>query len=185
MSELSLPVLLAHLKLEFPDFKIVPKTQSRLMMWIGMFLWVLGNKKFMTEYVTTIGTTVYVHSLWDQKQDVHKALVLRHERIHMRQAKRYGLFWFSFLYLLVFFPLGLAWFRAHFEKEAYKETMRGTYWLGGTYALTNPTFKAFILSQFLTPAYGWMWPFRKSMELWYDETVADILIEEARPAARS
>ena len=35
------------------------------------------------------------------------------------------------------------------------------------------------MSQFTTPAYGWMWPFRETVEGWYDEAVERVLRERA------
>lgn len=178
MSELILEPLVADIKKEFPNFKLVPKSESTFMKVLAFLLRIIGNKTFMESYITTINTTVYTHAGWDASKESSKAAILRHERVHMRQARKYTFPLYAFLYLLFPLPLGLAWFRAKFEMEAYKESMRATYWLGGLPALQRNTYKEYILSQFLTGVYGWMWPFRHSMEVWYAKTCIDILVEE-------
>jgi hypothetical protein len=95
-------------------------------------------------------------------------VTLRHELIHLRQFRRYTLFGMAFLYLLVPLPLGLAWFRARFEWEAYRESIRAAAELHGRAHVEAPAFRERILGQFTSGAYGWMWPFRGQLERWYD-----------------
>jgi hypothetical protein len=65
-------------------------------------------------------------------------------------------------------PLGLAWFRARFEWEGYAETIRAVAELDGRARVEAPAFRAGIVGQFTSGAYGWMWPFRRTVEGWYD-----------------
>ena len=119
--------ILTETKLEFPDFEIIEKKDSTLMKVIDVCLKVitLGQmNKFMTGFITTLGQKVYVTDSWKQGSLIRQTEILRHERIHMRQAKKYGRFLFSFLYLMVPLPAGLAYFRKKFEQEAYEESMR-------------------------------------------------------------
>jgi hypothetical protein len=132
---------------------------------------------FMTSFTTTIGYTVYVPTLWDLKDEAHRMVTLSHERIHMRQRQKYGSILFSFLYLLVFFPAGLAYFRAKFEKEAYAESMRAMIrYIPHTTVdtLRNRLVVRSAVKHFTSSQYLWMWPFEKSVEKWYLEEVQKI-----------
>jgi hypothetical protein len=31
-----------------------------------------------------------------------------------------------------------------------------------------------VIEQFTGPSYGWMWPFRRSVERWYDDVLATL-----------
>lgn len=163
---------------EFPDFKIVYKDESWFMGLLGTLLLIVtfGNQNtFMTDFITTIGYTVYVPRAWGMMQETQRTSVLRHERVHMRQRRKYTMPLYTFLYIVPFFPLGLAYFRARFEWEAYTETMRAAFETNGIRILQSPKYKEQIVSYFITGAYGWMWPFRGTVERWYEETVAQIL----------
>lgn len=169
--------LLVEIKKEFSDFDVVVKTDSILMKVIDVCLRILTlnrMNKFMTRFITTLGNTVYVPADWEQHSLVGKVEILRHERIHMRQAKKYGKFLFSFLYLMVPLPGGLAYFRKKFEMEAYEESLTTLHKYLGIKAFT-PALKEFYVSQFVSANYFWMWPFRKNVEAWYDDVVKKIL----------
>lgn len=172
--------LVESVTVEFPDFKLVWKRDSTFMKAIDLGLRILTfgqMRQFMTSFITTIGTTMYVHSGWDTLTESEKMIVLRHERVHMRQSKRYGFLLFSFLYLFFPLPLFLSYFRAKFEKEAYEETLRAVrdYVPNWALVIQLPTFRESILKHFTTAEYAWMWPFRKSLERWYDGAVAELL----------
>ena len=169
--------LLVEIKSEFSDFEIVEKEKSVLMKFIDAALKIItfGQMKFfMTNFITTIGNKVYVPGSWEDATATSKAEIIRHERVHMRQAKKYGRFLFSVLYLLVPLPSGLAYFRKKFEQEAYEESLRALYEYHGEKAFT-PALKERMIAHFTTAQYFWMWPFRKSVEAWYDEAVKKIL----------
>ncbi len=169
--------VMAETKSEFPDFKVVPKAGSGLMKFINAFLLAVSfgqMKSFMTGFATTIGTTVYVHPGWETKSDADKAILLRHERVHMRQARRLTRPLFSLLYLLVFLPGGLAWFRARFEMEAYEETVRATYETYGRSHVFSKAFRDKIARNFTGPAYLWMWPFPKTVDRWVLDAVEKV-----------
>lgn len=154
---------------EFPDFKVVPKSESSLMKAVNALLLVVSFgqiKQFMTSFTTTIGTTVYVTENWKVSTDQSKAILLRHERVHMRQARRLTRPLFSFLYLFVFLPGFLAYFRARFEKEAYEETVRATFEYYGRQAVFAKDFRERIAKNFTGPAYLYMWPFPKTVDKW-------------------
>lgn len=85
--------------------KVKYKTESMLMKVIAVILWIF-NRKFMTDYVTTIGNTVYFpNKEYIEKNPKAAMAVLAHEVVHIDQADRYGSFLFSVMYL---FPQILA-----------------------------------------------------------------------------
>jgi len=129
---------------------------------------------FMEDFITTLGNKVYVPETWQNGSLVSKIEILRHERVHMRQARKYGRILFSIMYLLLPLPGGLAYFRKKFEMEAYEESMRTLHMYMGAGAL-NDRLKEHITKQFTSANYFWMWPFRKSVEAWFDETAKKIL----------
>lgn len=169
--------LVNEIRAEFPSFKIINKTDSFFMKVLSVLLLIVtGGKQnmFMSAFVTTIGYTVYVPDGWLSGPDASRVSVLRHERVHMRQRRKYSMPLFTFLYLVPFFPLGLAYFRARFEWEAYAETMQAAVDYHGKVILQLPLFKANIVRHFTTGEYGWMWPFRSTVEKWYDDTAKKI-----------
>lgn len=170
--------LCIEVKNEFPKFILVEKQDSWLMRVIGWLLLVLtfgSQREFMVSFITTLGYTVYTPSVWPHLSEQTRMEVLRHERIHMRQARKYTPFFFSLLYLLPILPLGLAYFRAKFEMEAYTETMRAAREFNGPKVLQNAAYKKVIVDHFITGQYGWMWPFKKTVEGWYDDAAKKIL----------
>jgi hypothetical protein len=175
-------LLLGEISSEFPNFRIVPKSESRVMKAIDRFLRVvtLGRQsRFLTEYHTILGTTLFVAPTWQTMDAKERAVLLRHERVHMRQSKRLGPVGMALLYLLPFFPLGLAYGRARLEWEAYRETLTATMELWGIDAARNATLRSKIISRFTGPDYGWMWPFRPAVEAWYDRHIAQLCQSEA------
>ena len=69
---------------------------------------------------------LYVPDRWEETDESTRLVTLCHERVHLRQRRRYGDIVMTFLYLVPFFPLGLAYGRARLEWEAYTETLRAT-----------------------------------------------------------
>jgi len=162
---------------EFPKFKVVAKSNSKLMKAIDIFLKVITfgqMKSFMTRFITTVGYTVYVTDSWSERPQVGRVITLRHERVHMRQRKKYGAFLFTFLYLFFPFPVGLAYFRMKFEKEGYEESMRALFEEHGAAVLKIPSNKQRFVDHFTTAQYFWMWPFKGAIGRWYDEVVKEL-----------
>jgi len=156
---------------EFPDFKIIKKTDSSLMTAIDIFLRIItlnSMKIFMDRYITTLGFCVYVPGSWDTMPDIQKYIILAHEHVHMKQRQQYGMFLFSMLYVLVL-P-SLFTYRAKFEKEAYETSIRLSYQAYGI-DYVRGGFKDFIISQFNTSSYFWMDVNTKSLNVWYDDFV--------------
>ena len=159
---------------EFPAYKRVKKADSWMMRCIDVFLKIITfgeMKAFLQTFVTTVGTTVYTPEAWDVWAPENRMMILRHERVHMRQAKKYTRPLFTFLYL--FFPLPgfLSYFRMKFEREAYEESLRAAAEYFGIEAIDNPQTMDRYVRHFTTSEYFWMWPFRRSHERWYIQVV--------------
>jgi hypothetical protein len=176
MSSLSEPFI-DEMRREFPRFRIVKKRESSLSRVIDVLLRVItfgAQREFMTRYHTVLWDTLYVPDRWDDTPDVARLITLHHERIHLRQRRRYGDIVMTFLYLAPFFPLGLAYGRARIEWEAYVETIRATAIYRGRDAARSTELREHIVRQFTSGAYGWMWPFPKVIGRWYDAALAEL-----------
>jgi hypothetical protein len=169
--------LVASLRAEFPRFRIVRKDQSPLHKAIHHALVVLTigrMRSYLDSFQTTIGATVYVTPDWDELDDDERYVTLCHEAVHLRQFRSFSLPGMALLYLLLPLPMGLAWFRTHFEKQAYAESIRAAAEVWGPDYPRQASYRAHIVEQFLGPSYGWMWPFRASLERWYDRVLASL-----------
>lgn len=176
----ALAALLADIQGEFPRFRIIRKSDSLLNKLIGVSLKVVtlgAQRQYMTHYHTVIADTLYVPTGWEDSSPVRKMVLLRHERVHLRQRRRYGDILMTWLYLFPFLPLGLAYGRARIEWEAYTETLRATADLLGIEAAKSTELRRHIVSQFTSGAYGWMWPFPVIVNKWYDAALRAILAE--------
>lgn len=165
---------------EFPLFEIRPKQDSWLMKAfnLGLKIITLGAMQtFMTDFITTLGETVYVPVGWDDRSDARKASVLRHERVHMRQKRRYGSFFFFLRYIC--WPLPAVWAigRRDLEQEAYGESLRAYVDYYGMRALSDADTRERIIEHFMGHNYFWTYPWRKSLNTWYDD-LADTIRRE-------
>jgi hypothetical protein len=169
--------LLAELREEFPRFRIIRKDQStfhRAIHYALVGITFGGMRSYLDGYQTTIGSRVYVTSDWDSRPAEVRYVTLRHEAIHLRQFRKYTLPGMALLYVLLPVPLGLAWFRAYFEKEAYAESIRAAAEVYGPDYPRGTAYRRYIIDQFVGPSYGWMWPFRAGLERWYDRVLATL-----------
>ena len=170
-------LLVEALRAEFPRFRIVRKDRSRLHRAIhyGLIAVTFGRmRSYLDSFQTTIGRTVYVTADWDDWDPDERYVTMRHEAIHLRQFRKYTLPGMALLYVLLPLPLGLAWFRAHFEKEAYAESIRAAAEVWGPEYPRREPYRRHIIDQFVGASYGWMWPFRRSLERWYDHVLATV-----------
>lgn len=175
LTESNYEALITEIKEEFPDFRIEKKSESQLMVIIDALLRIITfgqMRMFMDKFITTLGNTIYVSTEWDNGSIPNKMSILRHERVHMRQARKYGRFLFSFLYLAGL-PAGLAYFRKKFEQEAYEESLRAYHEYYGKEVFTEDL-KDSIVRHFTSSEYFWMWPWKKDVENWYDKIVSKI-----------
>jgi hypothetical protein len=178
--------LLAEMHAEFSHFRIVDKAGNTfwtLIDWALRLVTFGAQRHYLTRYHTVIGDTLYVCGAWHSMSDVARVILLRHERVHLRQRRRYGMPLFAALYLLPFLPLGLAYGRARLEWEAYTETLRATAELRGIEALADSALRREIVRRFVSGDYGWMWPFSRTIERWYDQVVRQLVAAAEQPPA--
>lgn len=173
-----LTALLRDIEAEFPSFRIRKKRTSTLQRAIDVALKVVtlgGQRVYMTRYHTVLFGTLWVPDAWELMSDDAKYVLLRHERVHLRQRRRLGDVGMTFLYLVPFFPVFLAYGRARLEWEAYVETIRATAEVFGV--AEAEALRGEILARFTGPDYGWMWPFPRTVRRWFDEALADVRAE--------
>jgi hypothetical protein len=171
---------LAEMKAEFPAFRLVEKEGDLFSKLIDVALRIVtfgAQDQYLTHYHTVIFNTLYVPERWQDEPDLERVITLRHERVHLRQVRRYGPAAMTFLYIFPFFPLGLAYGRARIEWEAYTETIRATAELQGLEAARSPRLREHIVKQFTSGSYGWMWPFPGQVRGWYDQALTQIEVE--------
>ena len=169
---------LDEIRVEFPRFRIRRKRTSLLQRAIHWALAVItlgGQRVYLTRYHTVLFGELWVPDAWETMSDADQYILLRHERVHLRQRKRMGDVVMTFVYLVPFFPLFLAWGRARIEWEAYAETIRATAEVLGIDAAAN--LRPHIVKRFTGPEYGWMWPFPNAVNRWFDEALADVRAE--------
>jgi hypothetical protein len=169
--------LIAEIAEEFPGFRLIAKRDSVLSLCLDRVLKLLtfgAQAEFLTHYHTVLGYRLYTPDSWATAAEVERVIVLRHERVHLRQRRRYGFLLMAFLYLIPILPLGLAYGRARLEWEAYTETLHATAELLGLEAARSPLLRTRIVGRFTGGAYGWMWPFRGQVERWYDRVLAEL-----------
>ena len=169
--------LVEALQAEIPGFRIVRKDCSRLHRAIHHALRAVTfgrMNSYLDSFQTTIGKTVYVTADWDDWEADRRYVTLRHEAIHLRQFRKLTLPVMALLYVLLPLPMGLAYFRARFEKEAYAETIRAAAEVWGKHVPASDDYRNYVLGQFTGASYGWMWPFRKGLDRWYDQILASL-----------
>jgi hypothetical protein len=167
--------LLAEMRREFPRFAIVPKRGSDLQATIGALLAILtlgGQRTYVERYHTVMFGKLYVADAWNGMDDDARYILLRHERVHLRQARRMGFGAMALVYLIPIVPLGLAWGRARIEWEAYVETIRSTAEVHGL--ARARALEPEIVRRFVGPDYGWMWPFPRTIRRWFQQVIADL-----------
>ncbi len=185
-------------QVHFPKLQIKYKDESLLMKIIGK-IWFF-NKSFMTDYTTTVGSTVYFPSQSFIKiRPISSSVVLMHELVHIHDEKKFtsplfsflyacpqilallalpALFFFGWKFALLFLLLGApfpSYFRMYFERRAYFTSLYVLNVLGGKMSF-NPALdrqKDGFVKQFKTSDYYFMWPF-KSVDKSFDEALAKI-----------
>lgn len=174
--ETRLPDLLAAIRREIPRFRIVRKDTAWSQRAIHRALVILSlgrMRAYLTDYVTTLGATVYVPSDFHAWSEEARVIVLHHERVHLRQFRRLGWPLMALLYGVALLPAGLALGRARLEWRAYQATIRATLQIRGAAAARS--LRAEILQRFTGPDYLWMWPFPGQVGRWFDRTLDEAL----------
>lgn len=175
--------LCLELREEFPELVMERKADKWYWRWLAALLKVITfgkMKDFLSKYTTVIGMTcAWSEGKWSQIQERKQGWddqvwsTLRHERMHLRRFKRHGVFLCALLYLFVFFPVGLAWGRAWFEREGYIETLRAWFELDPSWA-GSPEARDWWAGQFVGASYGWAWPFKRQVLRWYDTELENL-----------
>ena len=156
------------------------KDKSAFMKILGKILFF--NPKFMSEYITTIGKTVYfpTEESFNSNRG-NSALILAHELVHINDSSEVGSVSFSYSYLfpqvlslLAFFAIFSSnlWLLCLFFLLPAPAPFR-TFWELRGYAMSDAVAKKitgdflpmeFISKQFTTGAYFFMWPFKNDIE---------------------
>ncbi|HEX3771155.1 MAG TPA: hypothetical protein VHV30_09840 [Polyangiaceae bacterium] len=167
--------LLDEIRREFPSFAIVRKRDSALQKAIGRLLFALtlgGQRYYMSHYHTVLFGKLFVPDTWDGMDDRARYVLLRHERVHLRQRRRMGDVGMAVVYIFPILPLGLAWGRARIEWEAYVETIVATAEVYGIEAARG--LEDHLVHRYTGPDYGWMWPFPSTVRRWFRSVIADL-----------
>lgn len=120
-----------------------------------------------SNYTQAIGKTIYPAKNWVYFTNYSRFYVLVHEHQHLKQFKKYSTPLMAFLYLFFPLPIGLAYFRAKFEREAMKEVLRMKRSLGEEIIVNFV--KEDYIRRFSGATYLYPWPFKKQIKRWVEE----------------
>lgn len=154
--------------------KIINKKDSKLMKLISYILFF--NKRFMTNFTTTIGRTIYVSKAFEESENIAKIITLLHEFVHIQQNNEdvlhkvkylfpQILFILAFLFPFIGFPSLFfilfilpfpAYFRMKSEIEAYGLNLY-LFDKSGLYQMDHEL--QHCVQQFTSSNYFFMWPF--------------------------
>lgn len=158
---------LAQLQTEIPEIEVKYKDQSSFMKVLGKILFF--NPNFMTNYITTIGTTVYFPTEeFVLGKETSAIITLAHEFTHMRDSLKLGkaIFYLSYLFPQILFLVALiasffihplfyflilfllpfpAPFRAKYELKGYQTTILITNEFMKTMGMTEEDRKSALL----------------------------------------
>jgi hypothetical protein len=132
-----------------------------------------GNRNFLKGYYTTIAKWIGVPEDWEERSLAVRIAILEHELVHVEQCKKFGfgsavlgLPVYTVLYLLLPLPIGLAYFRWRFEREAYAHginvRVRMEPW-------RYPYLIDSAVKQLTTGLYGWTWPFKNRVRRYFEK----------------
>lgn len=178
------------------NYTIKYKNESLFMKILGYILFF--NPKFMTEFTTTIGNTIYFPNR--ERVKAYKAvyeMVLCHEIVHMYDESKKTKFLFKFEYLLpqilsllaipllfifswkaaliplVFLTPLPAFFRKEYEKRGYVMSLYAKNRIYKAFG-ADPKLKeeaSFIVKQFTGPTYYFMWPIENMSSFFEDQVI--------------
>ena len=126
----------------------------------------------------TIGHWIWLPHTWETLTPARQYAILRHEAVHVAQYTRLGMgnAWLGVLpfllcYLLLPVPVGFAWFRWRWEREAFQAQMQAEVLASGAEGLLAR--RAYYVALFTGKgAYFWAWPWRGAVERWIDAAMA-------------
>jgi len=148
--------LVEKIKQEFPSFEIIPKDTSKHMKFLYKFgLMKYWCPKFMDTYTTLALGKCYMPEYLIGSYQGYK--VLRHELVHLRDQKKFGLF-FTISYAALL-PTVLT-MRAFWEFRAYCETLVVSH---ESHGYVPKEHLESCVQQFTGSSYLFMFPFRKTI----------------------
>lgn len=165
--------LVELVKKHIPSFCIKNKKDSWFQKFVGILLWPI-NQKYMTSYITVMFNTMWMPEGWEEWSYTTLYNILRHEFVHLLDAKRYHV-WFLFSYLFVL-PFVFT-FRAHWEMRGYTQSLLVEYENDGVIDDGSLDWVAF---QFTSSRYGWMNPFKKGLMEKLQKIREDIVAEKIK-----
>lgn len=188
-----LDILLRQLRREFQKLVFTGKDRWYWKL-IHYFLLIVsfgGQKEFLTAYTTTIGMLIafsgkVASTIAEGKpggawEDRLWAL-LKHEREHLLDFKRFGVFLMFLIYVFVFFPVGLAWGRAWIERKGYIESLRAKFVCDRAWA-EHSSYRDWWIGRFTGSSYIWQWPFKKQVARWFDTELQTLRETDGKEAA--
>ena len=126
----------------------------------------------------TVGLRIWLPHTWESLSPGRRYAILRHEAVHVAQYTRLGMgnAWLGVLpfllcYLFLPVPVWFAWFRWHWEREAFQAQMQAEVLASGAEGLL--TRRASYVTLFQGKgAYFWCWPWSGAVERWIDAAMA-------------
>ena len=154
------------LKVEFPQLTISDKKSW----WLKVIFNLPGIKKLgWNDATQTIGMNIWLSDKWDEISPVYQLATLRHERKHLIWFRNHTTILASILYLFFVFPIGLAYYRACFERDGSAESMRTRVQYFGSTERIKEACREIYLRTFTGWTYFKMWPFEKTVLKWFEE----------------
>ena len=148
--------LVAMMKHFIPGFEVKYKSEAWHQRLIGFLLRIINNQ-YMTSYVTAMFGKIWLPSNAIYWTASTRYSIYRHEFIHLLDAKKWS-FLMSFSYL-VLLPTVFT-MRSFWELRGFVQNMITEYEQTGD--ITGATLD-WIVSQFVTSKYFWMYPFRNKL----------------------
>lgn len=139
----------------------------------------MSRTRFLKDFATTIGPLQFYPAAWSTER-VERVLV--HEGRHVQQARWFslgihpwvGLPIFAFLYLCVPLPLGVAFFRALFERDALRFELQYWYRQQRLTKLQSYTRANQFGQTVCSSAYGWALPRCWGIP-WFEKVARDVV----------
>ncbi len=165
--------LQAALKAEIPAFRVIYKDESRLHRAIAAVVRPL-NARYLQDYTTVIfGSVAFPSRAWRaQIGELAIYEVLRHEAVHLRDARRFPVL-FELSWLLLPLPTLLT-ARAYWEWRGYAESMRARVELG---LPVDDAWIEHVVQRFVGADYGFMWPFPAMVRRRFVALRASLVVE--------
>jgi hypothetical protein len=192
--------IVAQAKTIFPNLQISFKDTNWFMKLLGTLLFF--NPGFMSKYITTIGDTIFFPSQsYIDARPTSASIIILHELTHINDSTKINDIIFNFLYLIpqilslpillllfcltwkIVVPLAIlfacplpSYFRMVFEKRAYMVSLYANNAICKKYNLIPDLAaeKTSIMSNFITSAYYFMWPFSASLSSEFDAAITAI-----------